>query len=65
MSSDAPQPTPARPSGAQRLAVAAFLLAFGLTILTVILTGLAVKAPRSHEPAPAAAGAAPEPDRGQ
>jgi hypothetical protein len=43
--------------------VAAFLVAFGLTILTVILTGLAVKAPRSHESTAAPAGAAPELDR--
>ena len=40
--------------------MAAFLVAFGLTILTVILTGLAVKAPRSHEPAAAPTA---EPDR--
>jgi hypothetical protein len=64
MSSDAtPQATPKqRPSRAQRLAVAGFLAAFGLTMLTVLLTGLAVKARRSHGPegSPPAAGAAAE-----
>ncbi|HET7133617.1 MAG TPA: hypothetical protein VFJ95_15295 [Gammaproteobacteria bacterium] len=42
--------------------MAAFLVAFGLTILTVILTGLAVMAPRSHESTAAPAGAPSEPD---
>jgi hypothetical protein len=38
---------PPRPTRAQRIVAAAFLGAFGLTMLTVLLTGLAVRAPRS------------------
>jgi hypothetical protein len=61
MPSDATQPaTPKRPSRAQRIAVLGFLFAFGLTILTVLLTGLAT---RSHDRADAPGAAAPEPDR--
>lgn len=61
MPSDATQPdTPKRPSRAQRIAVLGFLFAFGLTILTVLLTGLAT---RSHERAGAPAATAPEPER--
>ena len=57
-----------KPTRAQRIVAAGFLAAFGLTIITVLLTGLWVRAPRSHTgaeaPAPAAgqsepAGAAP------
>jgi hypothetical protein len=48
-----------RPTRAQRIVAAAFLGAFGLTMLTVLLTGLAVRAPRSrtgaYAPPPAAA----------
>lgn len=50
-----------RPTRGQRIAAAAFLGAFGLTILTVLLTGLAglwVRSPRSQadaEPPPPAA----------
>lgn len=61
-----------RPTRAQRLAAAGFLGAFGLTIVTVLLTGLLVGAPRgprtqptpvaaTSSPAPAAAVAAPAP----
>jgi len=53
------------PTRAQRLAAAGFLGAFGLTILTVLLTGLKVGAPAARhvfQPAPVAAGAsAPAP----
>jgi hypothetical protein len=51
------EPRP-RPTRAQRIVAAGFLGAFGLTILTVLLTGLWVRAPRSRpgvEPAPPAA----------
>src|SRR5688572_2923528 len=48
-----------RPTRAQRIVAAAFLGAFGLTMLTVLLTGLWVRAPRertgAYAPAPAAA----------
>lgn len=64
MPSDAtPQATRNRPSRAQRIAVAGFLFAFGLTLLTVLLTGLATKRHSdgpAHPPASAASGAAPE-----
>jgi hypothetical protein len=44
-----------RPTRAQRIVAAGFLGAFGLTIITVLLTGLAVRAPhlraRSEPPA--------------
>ena len=46
------------PTRAQRLAAAGFLGAFGLTILTVLLTGLKVGAPAARhvlQPAPVAA----------
>ena len=53
------------PTRAQRLAAAGFLGAFGLTILTVLLTGLKVGAPaarRVFQPAPVtAASSAPAP----
>jgi hypothetical protein len=56
---------PPPPTRAQRLAAAGFLGAFGLTILTVLLTGLKVGAPAArHElqPAPITAGSsAPAP----
>lgn len=65
MPSDAPpQATPNRPSRAQRIAVAGFLFAFGLTLLTVLLTGLATKRHSdelAHAPPQAASGAVPEP----
>ncbi|HEX5046579.1 MAG TPA: hypothetical protein VFX89_05615 [Gammaproteobacteria bacterium] len=61
MPSDPTQPAaPKQPSRAQRIAVLGFLFAFGLTILTVLLTGLAT---RYHERASAPAAAAPEPER--
>jgi hypothetical protein len=50
---------PPPPTRAQRLAAAGFLGAFGLTILTVLLTGLRVGAPAVQhvlQPAPVAAG---------
>ena len=50
---------PPPPTRAQRLAAAGFLGAFGLTILTVLLTGLKVGAPAARhvlQPAPAAVG---------
>ncbi len=54
-----------RPTRAQRIVAAAFLGAFGLTMLTVLLTGLAVRAPRSgtnpYAPPPAAAAERVEP----
>jgi hypothetical protein len=60
---DAAKPPP--PTRAQRLAAAGFLGAFGLTILTVLLTGLKVGAPaarRVFQPAPVEAGSsAPAP----
>jgi hypothetical protein len=37
-----------RPTRAQRLVAFAFLGAFGLTILTVLLTGLWVRSPNAH-----------------
>ena len=53
------------PTRAQRLAAAGFLGAFGLTILTVLLTGLKVGAPATRhllQPAPVVAGSsAPAP----
>jgi hypothetical protein len=53
------------PTRAQRLAAAGFLGAFGLTILTVLLTGLKVGAPAARhllQPAPVVAGSsAPAP----
>ena len=53
------------PTLAQRLAAAGFLGAFGLTILTVLLTGLKVGAPAARhllQPAPVVAGSsAPAP----
>ena len=55
MPSDATQPpTPKRPSRAQRIMVLGFLFAFALTILTVLLTGLATKSSRSPVGVPAA-----------
>jgi hypothetical protein len=60
---DAAKPPP--PTRAQRLAAAGFLGAFGLTILTVLLTGLKVGAPAARHvflPAPVEAGSsAPAP----
>jgi hypothetical protein len=50
------------PTRGQRLAAFAFLGAFGLTILTVLLTGLSVGAPSARhlfQPAPPAADSAP------
>jgi hypothetical protein len=53
---------PPRPTRAQRLAAFGFLGAFGLTILTVLLTGLRVGAPAAghvlHPAPPAAASGA-------
>jgi hypothetical protein len=63
---------PTRPTRAQRLVAFGFLGAFGLTMLTVLLTGLWVRSPSAHREDPAAhdraeqpvepapAGAAPE-----
>ena len=51
MTQESTQPS-SRPSRAQRIVAAGFLGAFGLTILTVLLTGLAV---RSHTVAERAA----------
>jgi hypothetical protein len=48
---------PPRPTRGQRLAAAAFLGAFGLTILTVLLTGLRVGAPSARHLLGPAAGA--------
>lgn len=45
---------PPRRTRGQRLAIAGFLGAFGLTILTVILTALWARSPDAHEPRPAA-----------
>jgi len=60
---DTAKPPP--PTRAQRLAAAGFLGAFGLTILTVLLTGLKVGAPAARhvlQPAPVTAGSsAPAP----
>ena len=42
------EPTAERPTRAQRLSAYAFLSAFGLTVLTVILTGLNVSRPGSR-----------------
>ena len=60
---DTAKPPP--PTRAQRLAAAGFLGAFGLTILTVLLTGLKVGAPAARhvlQPAPITAGSsAPAP----
>jgi predicted lipid-binding transport protein (Tim44 family) len=51
---------PPRPTRAQRLVAAGFLGAFGLTIITVLLTGLEVGSPGTRRaPEPAPAGAAP------
>jgi hypothetical protein len=53
---------PPRPTRGQRLAAFGFLGAFGLTILTVLLTGLKVGAPSARhllQPAPPAADSAP------
>ena len=53
------------PTRGQRLAAFAFLGAFGLTILTVLLTGLSVGAPSARhllQPAPPAADSAPAKD---
>jgi len=53
---------PPRPTRGQRLAAFAFLGAFGLTILTVLLTGLSVGAPSTRhlfQPAPSAADGPP------
>ncbi len=59
---DTAKPPP--PTRGQRLAAAGFLGAFGLTILTLLLTGLKVGAPATRhllQPAPVAAGvSAPE-----
>jgi hypothetical protein len=45
-----------RPTRAQRLVAMGFLGAFGLTILTVLLTGLWVRSPKArHEEPPAVA----------
>ena len=41
-----------QPTRAQRITAAAFLGAFGLTIVTVLLTGLAVRSPHSGADAP-------------
>ena len=41
-----------RPTRAQRITAAGFLGAFGLTIVTVLLTGLSVRSPRSGADAP-------------
>ena len=61
--SEATKPPP--PTRAQRLAAAGFLGAFGLTILTVLLTGLKVGAPAARhvlQPVPVEAGSsAPAP----
>lgn len=46
-----------RPTRAQRITAAGFLGAFGLTIVTVLLTGLSVRSPRSSEDAPPPANA--------
>lgn len=43
-----------RPTRAQRLVALGFLGAFGLTILTVLLTGLWVRSPSSHRDEPPA-----------
>ena len=43
-----------RPTRAQRLVAFGFLGAFGLTILTVLLTGLWVRSPGSHREEPPA-----------
>jgi len=51
---DADPNQPWRPTRGQRLVAAGFLGAFGLTILTVLLTGLKVGAPRGPRTAPAA-----------
>jgi hypothetical protein len=56
---DSSRPGPTR---AQRLVAAGFLGAFGLTMLTVLLTGLFVRAPRTRagaEPPPSAAAVEP------
>ena len=52
-STDRPQPSgagpePFRPTLGQRITAWAFIGAFGLTILTVLLTGLWARAPRPH-----------------
>jgi hypothetical protein len=59
---DAAKPPP--PTRAQRLAAAGFLGAFGLTILTVLLTGLKVGAPAARHvllPSPVVGSSAPAP----
>jgi hypothetical protein len=43
-----PQPTVAKPTLWQRISAFAFLGAFGLTVLTVILTGLEVRSPAAR-----------------
>jgi hypothetical protein len=51
-----------RPTRAQRIVAAGFLGAFGLTVLTVLLTGLWVRAPRTRagvEPPPPAVAVEP------
>jgi hypothetical protein len=53
---------PPRPTRAQRLAVAGFLAAFGLTIITVLLTGYFVRLAASrHRPEPGPVATAPRP----
>jgi hypothetical protein len=42
------EPEPFRPTLGQRITAWAFIGAFGLTILTVLLTGLWARAPRPH-----------------
>jgi hypothetical protein len=53
-------PAPFRPTLAQRITAWAFIGAFGLTILTVLLTGLWARAPR---PRPAAEPSTPAIER--
>jgi hypothetical protein len=49
-----------RPTRAQRIVAAGFLAAFALTIITVLLTGLWVRAPHSRGATPAAGAAEPQ-----
>ena len=52
---DSPVQQPLRPTRAQRLAVVAFLAAFGLTIITVLWTSYEVRLARARHAADAAA----------
>jgi hypothetical protein len=45
---EAPAAQPAKPTRAQRIAAFTFLGAFGLTMLTVVLTGLYVRSPSAR-----------------